>query len=491
MDYFSESGYLHPALNQVLRSDYGYFDSISLVASYDFTHDEYLKDRKRHHYDQPLTEVLKTVLHETTHLYQTISTPYGIYHQTLRLLQTDITRYILRWVRQFDKGPLQPSLLHHALQLNVNKSQLFSMMSGWFLAEAMLLVLEGDLETYRKLTDMLNRSSLPSMSLNQLFAALDPWVSSFFVRNGKSCPKGVHGFVSDDDAFLSDLQYLLLKSASYPDNRGVLESWATAAEFWADKDVSIERDGQLFRSSYTAQKAPYYQFLNEARSSIAASTIGEFTFTYIALCEIALSPPVLQHHRGLSDKLMSSWHLNPAQRLNELFSAAKEVRPIKVPSTDYLPFTNSVCSKLGWPTPLKIAQATKLSLICSNHDLLFYFYAKSADIRCRIPHAFIDMSVWFLPEQSHMKEFYYFFSHPVIEFKDSVGFHPDPSVLTFFLNQSLLTRYSRELFIGSGKHIALPFKAETTLCETIRSTLEPHIGAFFGEVPYSIKLKSK
>src|SRR4051812_17510275 len=76
-------------------TDYGWVDTMALSASYHFSHADFVAGSRQLKPGEPLPEVQKTILHETTHLYQQLATPYGMYSYSLRQLQSDLVRWVL------------------------------------------------------------------------------------------------------------------------------------------------------------------------------------------------------------------------------------------------------------------------------------------------------------------------------------------------------------------------------------------------------------
>lgn len=471
--------------NNRLSRDYGYFDTLALSASYAFSYQEYINDKRRATPDQPLTELLKTTLHETTHLYQILATPYGLYYSTLKLLQTDLIRRLTRLLPQKYKiQPLPPLTKSCGKIKSENNHEIKHLLCGWAMAELMVLYLEGNYDGYYNL---LNNSLLGTTSIANYFDELEMFVTIFLNANGKPCEVIDSRLETSDTSPLSELQFLGLKALSYPDSRGILESWGKVAEYWIDQPRQLTECPELFPHNIKADLVDYYMLLHEAKNAISAETVGDFILSYMALCEIALSPPLLPYYRSFRTNITIR-EMNPLQRMWDLFTAVRGITPIRNLERDYVRFTEQVCSKLKWPTPIAIARETLKSLKFPPGDRLFEFYMKAQEFRVRIPHIFLDLGVWFLPERIYTREFHYYFSHPVIEFKDRIGHHPDPNVFLFFTEQALINNYARRLFLSKDQSITFPYTASQAELDYFTGLLEPDLKVLFGINPVKVVL---
>lgn len=471
--------------NNRLSKDYGYFDTLALSASYAFSYQEYIHDKRRATPDQPLTELLKTTLHETTHLYQMLATPYGLYYSILKLLQTDLIRRLTRLLPQKYKIQPLPPLTRSCGQIkSKNNHEIKHLLRGWAMAELMVLYLEGNYDGYYNL---LNNSLLGTTTIGNYFEQLEMFVTIFLNANGKPCEAIDCQLETSEASLLSEIQFLLLKSTLYPDSRGILESWSKVAEYWIDQPRQLTDCSELFPPVIKAEVIDYYVLLHEAKKAITAETVGDFILSYMALCEIALSPPLLPYSQSLRTNI-SIRQMNPLQRMWDLFTAVKGIAPIRNLERDYMRFTEEVCLKLKWPTPFAIARETLNSLKFPHGDRLFEFYMKAQEFRVRIPHIFLDLGVWFLPERIYLQEFYYYFSHPVIEFQDRIGHHPDPNVFLFFTEQALINSYARKLFLSKDQSITFPYTASQAELDYFTKLLEPDLEVLFGIKPVKVIL---
>jgi hypothetical protein len=475
--------------NVLFSKDYGYFDNLALNASYAFSCEDYLKNKKRLH-NQPLTEPLKTVLHETTHLYQMLATPYGIYYHTLKLLQTDLIRNLSRVLLHKCGIQPKPPLIESCKRfIKANGySEIKQLLHGWFIAELMILYLEGDVVSCGNL--LLKNPLLGALPMADYFERLEYFVTIFFNSNGKPCPGFEPSIKGANTNLLSEFQYFGLKSMGFPDTVGVLESWGKVAEFWGEQHLSLDDCPKLFPSVIKSELVDYYGLLFWARDAIDAETVGEFILSYMALCEIALSPPVLPYYRSLRTEGISLRAINPIQRMLDLFSATKGVTPIRELENDYVRFTETICSKLKWPTPVEIAKETLRTLDCPSGDRLFEFYKRAQEFRINVPHIFIDLDVWFDLERPYINEFYYYFSHPVIEFSDSIGHHPDARVPIFFTEQFLINSWVRKFFLTRDQSVIFPYRASQIELDYFTDLLKSDLNSLLGFFPDELNLVS-
>ena len=183
-----------------------------------------------------------------------------------------------------------------------HNAEIKRLLKSWAIAELMILYLEGDFKKYNYL---LNNSLLGATTMTEYFKQIESLVTIFLNTNGKPCPASDSGLISSQKSLLSELQYLGLKTVSFPDTRGVMESWAKVAEYWIDRQRPLADCPELFPQVIEAELADYYLLLHWARDAISAETVGEFILSYMTLCEIALSPPILPYYRLLRPKDMT------------------------------------------------------------------------------------------------------------------------------------------------------------------------------------------
>ena len=89
-------------------AELGAFSLESLCVRYSFTRDEYYAALKILPTADELPDHLKTVVHETTHLFQTTTTPFGMLIRRLRYLQGYLVVSAMRTLRMHDSPYRSP-----------------------------------------------------------------------------------------------------------------------------------------------------------------------------------------------------------------------------------------------------------------------------------------------------------------------------------------------------------------------------------------------
>jgi hypothetical protein len=176
----------------------------------------------------------------------------------------------------------------------------------------------------------------------------------------------------------------------------------------------------------------YYEPFRRIRDKLATDSVNEFILSYMAVCEVAMSPPILPTLQPLRPAAFRLRDMSPAERMERIRGALNGISPIRRLEADHEQFVQTICDRLDWPTPTRIAKATVDNFTFPEGDRLSETYYHAQRFRIRIPYIFIDLGVWFSPSREYTREFAYYFTHPVIEFTDRTLRHPDLQIVTFF-----------------------------------------------------------
>jgi hypothetical protein len=395
------------------------------------------------------SEPRRTVLHETTHLYQSLATPYGAYVYRLKHAQTLIALNVVKALAEGDVAVKSP-LLRWVRRLPASDARdaALEQLNLWYVLEAVLLLLDGDPETYARHSARIYERT--GHTLATLFNLADAVLGFLGDGDATSVPERSRFPVSEPaDAREHMLEVLLATTLSVTD---VLEGAATVAERWNGGGV-VEHLADIVgpRAPASNRRGPnlalgYWRGLQRHR----------FVLAYGAAAELALCGPLLPEHGRLRTQETTVADLHPTLRL---FNAI--TRPSVSPPNDLSDvrrFQSELCDANGWPEPWTLAQeaASRPRPPGTRYALLRY----ADEFRVRLPAPFVDLSVWRDGiETPTALLFKNLFVHAVIEYEDAFLTHKDKQRLTQLLLDFVVQSYVRSAMVSSRPVAELPFEA--------------------------------
>ena len=422
-------------------------ESISLTASYNFSFEAHMAAA-------PGSRPARTVLHETTHAYQMLATSYGHYYLSLRTLQVSRVMTILRLLSEAGQT-LKPPLIRQIVAGRPTSSspQLRLELYVWYLAEMVLLYLEGDAERFGQ--QVVNNPMFRGRALGDLFADLEYYLVQWRQSQGHDVVAGPAPADDVRDEFME--VGFKLGSIGWGDTLSVLESGARVAEDWQTWPKSLAD----FDASLTSV-SPYTMWIIQARHGNLAADPRSFALTYATLVDLALNPPLLPHHAALRPVDQPMRQLNPLFRLLDGMAVTGVgkgmVPPIRDLDRDYEDFVQAVCERNRWPTPTTLAGVTLQALPERPADAVTSLYRLAQRFRTQTPNAFLDLDVWW-SDGPAAKLFRQSFVHPVIQFTDRVLYHRDETIVAEFVSNYALNQYLRQLMLVGNPPVELPVRA--------------------------------
>lgn len=426
---------------------WGLFDELGLSVRYSFSRDT--RDGLFAEGVRGDSEPRRTVLHETTHLYQSLATPYGAYVYRLKHAQTllalnviqaladgglAVRSPLLRWVRRLPPSEGREAALG---QLNL-----------WYVLEAVLLLLEGDPETYARHSARIYERT--GHTLATLFNLAEGLLGFLGEGDATSVPERSRFPVREPaDGRELLLELLLATMLSVTD---VLEGAATVAERWNAGGV-VEHLSDVVgpRAPASNRRGPdlalgYWRGLERHR----------FVLAYGAAAELALCSPILPEHGPLRTPQTTVADLHPTFRLFNAITRPSVAPPQDL--SDVRRFQSELCEANGWLEPWTLAQeaASRTQPPGTRFALLRY----ADEFRVQLPAPFVDLSVWRDGLQTPTALlFKNLFVHAVIEYEDAFLTHKDKQRLTQLLLDFVVQSYMRSAMVSSRPVAELPFEA--------------------------------
>lgn len=425
----------------IARRAYGLFDQLALSVHYDFTRAEVEAALQE---TDAGGEIIRTILHETTHLYQLTSTPYGFYYAALKQLQANQALAAIRALSdagvpiRVPLGAYVESLPRGAAVARAGEELLV-----WYLAEAMLLYLEGAFGTF--LRHFAEDPLLQALTPARLFEALDG------ALRGSDVPEVPR--LREPDATEQRREAMLIVAKNDgQDAVAVLESGATAAEYW-DARPPLPDFAARVHDVYSFRR---FDLLYRAAGLLGWSSPRELVLSFAALCEVALCAPLPPHLASLRSEGMTLHDLHPLARFLTALFTAEHVQPVR-DLHDYARFQEEVCTPHGWPTPVALSRAA------AGHrpservaGAITDLYERAQAYRAEVPFAFADLDVWRSPAPAAQR-FTAAFVHPIIEFRDSCVYHRDKERVAVFVQSYLVQTYLRQLVLSGETTVRAPF----------------------------------
>src|SRR5262249_9067755 len=129
---------------------------------------------------------------------------------------------------------------------------------------------------------------------------------------------------------LLDLGKSILGVPALPwDVNSIIESAAKAAEFF-ESDVTYERLTRWLVTPVSLERAAYRNCWKPALQSIRPQELTPFLLSYMTICELALSGPLLPHHAVLRRRHGCKLReLLPMHRFLDLLETARRVQPMQ------------------------------------------------------------------------------------------------------------------------------------------------------------------
>ncbi len=400
---------------------------------------------------------IRTYVHELTHYQQLTTTPYGLFLQYCKLVQqhaaVDLVKTLLA-----AGYPITPPLLYRLppnmppkVAENVGRC-----VSGWWNTENLVAALDGNRTRRMSLQDGFVRSvslaekggnpPLPPIeplwrtfplvqdSLAHHFAASNEWAR----KQGHPVPvypdnidrtaitAALSTLPNDRDRAFERLESLLDTSGNPWDVDAIVESQATATEFW-ESDVTYETFADWVHSDADRDLTVYRICLQWGLKAIKTSSLSSFLASYLTLCELVLFPPLLPQHAALRASNPGFEQLLPTIRFQKLMFAASRITPMQA-MWDHDRYVLDLIRDVGWVHPMQIVKsAMDGPEAVSNPGTFIYLQAQRW--RGRRGSTFIGVDPLLFDSSPTAKLWRLLFDFVIIDYKDRTTYHPDKDFL--------------------------------------------------------------
>jgi len=491
----------------------GLFNAESLYVRFDFTRDALTAAAQQYFQriesgaGQEMPEELKTYVHELTHYLHYTTTPYGLFLQYCRVLQSRAAIEIVQALLAAGAGFRVPILENVPMLRGETEALVQRGLSMWLNIENLLLTMHADTERRAKLLEKFladaarfdagQRPRLPPLlDLRSTFLKVQESMADLLESNnaaaaaaGNPVPMEPAGFDRDalrnetnllptsEDWAMLRLQDALDLLGSPWSTAAVIESAATAAEFWGTA-MDYESFVAWAHAKVDPQLQVYRTCIAQGLASIQTRRLQEFIPTYLTLCELALYAPLLPHHAGLRRKRPDFRQILPVQRWMELMRVAGEIAPMRA-MWDHDRYVMEICRTLDWVHPTQIIRVAVDGPERVSNPLA-YIYVSAQRWRAHNAGVFIDAGRFLFDSSPQGEEWRDLFNFVILDYADRTMYHRDKGFLQSMTTRHLNMLGMRALMVGNSLAIPAPYRGDDAEREWMTSWLRERFRALFG-----------
>ena len=427
---------------------------------------------------------VRTFVHELTHYQQLTTTPYGLFLQYCRILQSRATIAMANALLGAE-FPVAPPLLYNLppkMPTDVAE-EVDRCLEGWLNIEELVAALDGNLarrtalrETWLAIEELAEKGGHPPLppllGLERTFVLVQDSLAKDIAEInqharelGNSVPvypdnidrsaitAAVSAFPSDHDRAIENLEFAL-SMTGYPwDVDAIVESHATAAEFW-ESDATYDSFTAWVQAKAESELDVYRRCLIEGLRLIGTRNLPSFLASYMTICEIALFAPLLPQHAALRASSPGFQQLLPTLRFRELLWSAAHVEPMQG-MRDHDRYVLDLCKDLGWVHPIQVIRsAVDGPQAVSDPITLIYLQAQRWRAQ-RNSTAFIGIDPILFDPSPLAEQWRLLFDFVIIDYRDRTTYHRDKDFL-----ESMTTRYLNMLGLEAlMRHDSLTLEA--------------------------------
>ena len=453
---------------------------------------------------------VKTYVHELTHYLQYTTTPYGLFLQHCRQLQSNVTIDIVKTL--LDAGfifnlPLLDNLpvLTGDLATYVNCG-----LGCWINIENLLAMFHRDDNLRWELTKRFIADSdrveagqppklPPLLPINETFAKVQDSMAVAIEQTnanalaaGNSVPIYPEGFdheaIRQEYAETQKIDRKLMAKLGFETSestlgnpwnlQAVIESAATAAEFWGST-ISYEEFSDWVKANVNDQKWQVYLIcIEQGLGAIRTKVLSEFIPSYMALCELALYSPVLPQHAELRREHRDFNQILPTNRWLDLIRAACHVQPMRG-IYDCARYVSDIIKYLGWVHPVQII---KVAIEGSDNfsEPLNHIYLWAQRMRAQHMGSFLGVHRFLFDPSPAADSWRAMFNFVILDYADRTYYHTDKSFLQAITTHHLNMIALRCIMRGKSLTIAAPYRGNPAEKKWMTTWLRDRFKTLFG-----------
>jgi hypothetical protein len=327
----------------------GWLDHVSLTLSMSNTREQLIAGLKAQAKDEPLSDVIRTYVHELAHAGQALGTTLGYYTWMLRSVQADYVVRMLRWLVQDAQLPLNVPLITYVPSVQAYDSTAAGLVQGWQITEWLISELAGSVEGLLHAavqkpiaaTTWPERFTRLQSNIAELYETPDnKWPDEFFLALWAQPVRSPDdNYVALTTAGLATIPFFTVPT--------VMESAALAVELSPADEAGVQEAIERSTRTRTVEELELYQLLGRTRRAYPHLSARSLLATHLAACDVALNPPCLPDHL-LDRRAVDFKELHPVARILEIWQVlGHDVVPAR-DIDDALRCADDICGALGW-----------------------------------------------------------------------------------------------------------------------------------------------
>lgn len=451
-------------------AELGAFNVESLSVRYDFTREELASAIRALSPETDPLEPVKTVMHETTHLFHTLTTPFGFLVYAVRRMQAMLVRDAIIELR-FEHGlKIRYPLVRWARELpRQARDAIHSYLSLWYKSELFILFALDGVKSWEQ--QILRNPLLRNTSQAMLFADIQNALAAFYrrlarqaaVASGTSLAEAALPFadyVADEVSAEGTGEGLLLIVQTLLDDLNMIfvtESAGTFAESWGCQSTNATEVWRHFQATFNKRGLGNTVATKILDGRLNTSNASEFVQSYLVLCELSLLGPVLPQHRSLRRGPVDLWELIPFLRWWRLVTLAREIEPMHS-LDDYGRYTEELCERLGWVSPKTMTQATAAQHIGLPGDFQEATFVTASQWRASAPGIFQNYGWVLQGDDAAHAAFLSEFHFPVMQYRDRTFYLKDTVRLSSLTREYLVRATLRAVLLRDKISIRMPYR---------------------------------
>lgn len=492
----------------------GLFGAESLFVRFDFTRSAMDAAARRHLEGRAagrpmeMPSEVKTYVHELTHYIHYTTTPYGLFLQYCRVLQSRATMAIVQALSEAGLPFDMPLLANVPAMEGKTKDFVQWHLNLWVNVENLVSMLHGERDLSSPFWQLVladadriaagQRPRLPPLlDLQQVFVRVQESMADMLEQINAAARAAGNPVPMEPEGF--DREAIRQEMAERPTDRdradersnmaleffggnpwgigAIVESAAVAAELWGS-DMEYDRFVAWANADVDPKLLIYRSCIAQGLSAIQTRQMWEFIPSYMALCELALYAPLLPHHARLRREYPGFRQILPTQRWAELIQAASHVPPMR-DGSHHARYVTDICRALGWVHPFQIIKvAVDGPDLVSNPLAMIYLWAQQC--RARSLGSFLGLDRFLFDPSPEGDEWRDRFNFVILEYADRTNYHRDKGFLQAMTTRRLNMLGMRCIMLGKGLTIAAPYRGNPDERRWMTAWLRERFKAVFG-----------
>jgi hypothetical protein len=491
----------------------GLFSAESLFVRFDFPRDAMLLagdsylEAIRSGKPVEMPPEIKTYVHELTHYLHYTTTPYGLFLQYCRVLQSRATIEIVCGLQEAGLSFQLPLLENVPIATGDIATRVQRGLALWLNVENLVTMLHADterrfalLESFQADIDRVAAGQQPRLppllDLQEAFVRVQDTIADMLEQTNAAAQAAGNPVPMDPEGF--DREAIRQEMAELPATRdradlrfqdvsdilgnpwsaeAIIESAATAAEFWGS-GIDYDRFSAWANTSVDPKLQVYRTCIAQGLSAIQTRRLPEFIPSYMALCELALYAPLLPQHAGLRRQYPSFRQILPTHRWMELIRAAAHVAPMRG-IRDHGRYVTDICRKLGWVHPIQIIKvAVDGPDAVSNPLAMIYLWAQRW--RAQSSGDFLGVNRFLFDPSPEATVWRDRFNFVILDYTDRTLYHHDKGFLQAMTTRHLNMLAMRCIMMGKTLTIAAPYRGDSAERRWMTEWLRDRFKKVFG-----------